>query len=118
MNLTDQVYAQALLLAGALEPTQEALLRVLCQGAIGSLKARLRENLTARDCEADFVAAASLYALAALSEAQGLDGLDSFDVGDVTVRRGGASAAANCLRYQANMMMQPYLRDNFSFQGV
>ncbi len=118
MNLMDQVYAQALILAGSLEPSQEAMLRVLSRGAIGSLKARLRENLTPEDCMADFVASASLYALAALSEARGLEGMESFDVGDVTVRQGSPLAAANCLRYQADMMVRPYLRDNFSFRGV
>ena len=115
MNLIEQTYAQALMMAGALENRQEQLLRVLCRGACGSLAARLRENISPEDCKADFIAAASLYALAALSEA---DGVESFEVGDVAVRKGGTSAAANCLRYQADMMIAPYTRDNFAFLGV
>ena len=68
MILTEQVYAQALLLAGGLEKQQEELLKVLVTGTCSSLAARLRQGLTPDDCRADFIAAASLYALSALAE--------------------------------------------------
>ena len=118
MTLTDQVFAQALLLSGGLEPRQEALLKLLCRGASNALAERLREGLTPEDCKADFVAAASLYALAALSGTKELDQMEQITVGDLTMKRGDANAAANCLRYQAELMIGPYLKDRFSFKGV
>ncbi len=118
MMLAKQVYAQAVQLSGVDEPAQEQLLMLLCQGAVGSLTARLREGLTPEDCKADFVAAASLYALAALSETDALTDLKHFQVGDITIKRSGGSAAARCLRSQAELMMSPYLKDRFAFMGV
>lgn len=116
MTLEDQIYAQALVMAGELTQQQEELLRVLCRAARATLAGRLRENLTAEDCRADFVAAGSLYALAALSESD--DGPEQFTAGDLTVRRGSRNAAAGCLRRQAELMMMPYVRDGFAFLGV
>lgn len=118
MTLTEQIYAQALTMAGTLEPQEDALLRVLCRGANSALTARLRPGITPDDCKADFIATASLYALAALSEAAPNAGIESFTAGDITVRREGGGAAANCLRYQANLILMPYLKDGFAFQGV
>lgn len=118
MTLAEQIYAQALLLAGTLEPRQEQLLRVLAGGTGTSLASRLRSGLTPEDCKADFIAAASLYALAALAEAD-MNGLpEQFTAGDVTVKRAGTNPAANCLRNQAELMIAPYLQDRFSFLGV
>ncbi len=118
MSLTDQIYAQALLLAGELEPTQEAMLKLLCRAAENALAARLRSGLTAEDCKADFIAAASLYSLAAMSGADDMERMEQITAGDITLRRGGSDAAANCLRYQAELMIAPYLADRFAFRGV
>ncbi len=118
MTLTDQVYAQALLLSGGLEARQEALLKLLCQGTCNSLAARLRQGLTPEDCKADFVAAASLYALAGLSGVKDMDQMEQVTVGDLTMKRKDPNAAANCLRYQAELIIAPYLKDRFSFKGV
>lgn len=118
MILTERIFAQALTLAGDLDERQTALLRVLCQGAQTSLAGQLRRGLTAEDCLADFVSAAGLMALAALSEAAEADSVERFTAGDVTIQKKSASAAANCLRYQARVMMTPYLKDQFLFQGV
>ena len=115
MTLKQQVYAQAALLAGQLEGAQAELLNTLCTAATASLTARLREGLRPEDCLADFVASASLYALAALS-AQG--DMERIVAGDVTLQRSSSDAAANCLRYQAEIIIAPYLKDNFSFRGV
>ena len=68
MTLTEQVFAQAALLAGELDGRQTNLLRLLCGASASSLTARLREGLTPEDCKADFIAAASLLALAQLFE--------------------------------------------------
>ncbi len=115
MSLTDQIYTQALLLAGELDDRQRTLLQVLCRSAENTLTAKLRGGMTAQDCAGDFVSAASLYALAALSETDGAMAPESFRVGDVTVQKSGSSAAANCLRRQAELMIGPYLMGNFSF---
>lgn len=116
MSLTDQIYAQALLLSGPLEPRQEALLQMLCRGAERSLTARLRRGLTVDDCRSDLISAAGLYALAAFSETDSQ--VSGFTVGDVTIRQNDGSSAANCLRRQAELLILPYLQDGFSFVGV
>lgn len=118
MTVHEQVFAQALTLAGVLEDRQIRLLEVLCRSATASLAANLREGLTPEDCLADFTAAASLMALAAVSEAGEDVSVESFTAGDVSIRREKNSAAANCLRYQARVMMMPYTRDPFAFLGV
>ena len=83
-------------------------------GNLGDISQRCRETLE----QADFIAAASLYALAALSDTEGMDGVEQMTAGDVTLRRSGNDAAANCLRYQAELMIGPYLKDRFCFRGV
>ena len=118
MNLTDQIFAQALLLSGGLDQRKETMLRLLCRGAANSLQRRLREGLTPEDCKADFIAAASLYALAALSGADELDNMDRITMGDMTLERSNTDTASNCLHNQAELIIAPYLKDRFSFRGV
>ena len=119
MSLTDQVYAQAALLAGDLTDRQEKLLLALCTGTTSILKARLRRGLSPEDCKADFIAAASLLALADLGSVTEADQMEQITAGDFTLRRGGKrDAASNCLRAQAELMIAPYLKDSFSFRGV
>ena len=118
MMLNEQIFAQAALLAGQLEDRQAELLKILCHGAAASLKTKLRDGLTEADCKADFVAAASLYALAALNDAGQVGGLEEFRAGDLTVKRTGMDTSSRCLQRQAEMIMQPFLKDSFSFLGV
>ena len=118
MTLKEQVFAQAALLAGQLEGSRMEMLDVLCTASVASLTARLRPGLTPEDCKADFVAAASLYALAALNEVGDPDRLEQISAGDLTLRKHSADAAVNCLRNQAEIMIAPYLKDRFSFRGV
>ncbi len=118
MSLTEQVFAQAQLLAGTLEERQYHLLRLLCQGVSHSLAQQLRPGLTPEDCRADFLAAASLLALSALSGVQEGETLEQVNVGDLTFRRRGTDPASNCLRSQAELIIAPYLRDRFHFLGV
>jgi hypothetical protein len=56
-----------------------------------------------------------LYALAALS---GQTDMERIVAGDVTLQRSSSDAAANCLRYQAEVIIAPYLKDRFCFKGV
>lgn len=118
MNLTEQVLAQALLLAGELTEHQTRCLEVLCAAAAASLTARLREGLRPADCKADFIAAASLLALAALNGVDADAAVEQITAGDLTIKKGSRDAAANCLRAQAELMIAPYLKDRFSFLGV
>lgn len=118
MMLTDAVYAQAVLLTGHLEEQQSRLLLVLCRAACTSLAARLRDGLTPEDCKADFVAAASLFALAALEEASKTDTLEEFRAGDLTIRKNAADPPSRCLQRQAELIIMPYLQDAFAFRGV
>ena len=119
MILAEQVFSQAMLLAGELEDKQEALLKILCGAATASLSARLRDGIAPEDCRADFVAAASLFALAALNEAQDPNQVEEFKAGDLTVKQGSRKdAASRCLHNQAELMITPYLKDRFAFLGV
>ncbi len=118
MILKEQVFAQAALLAGDLTEHQTDLLRVLCAASTASLTARLKEGLNPEDCKADFIAAASLFALAALNAAEN-GGVEEFKAGDLTVKKGASGdAASRCLQNQAELMISPYLKDRFSFRGV
>ena len=46
MTITDQIYAQALVMVGQLSAEQDALLRVLCRAAKSTLAGRLRSGIT------------------------------------------------------------------------
>ena len=116
MTITDQIYAQALVMVGQLSEEQDALLRVLCRAAKSTLAGRLRSGITPEDCRADFIAAGSLFALAALSESDGSP--ERFTAGELTVQRSSDNAAARCLRGQAELILMPYVRDCFTFLGV
>lgn len=116
--MTDLVFAQAALLAGQLDERETELLKVLCQGAVSSLTVRLRDGMTVEDCKADFVAAASLYALAALNEAGSGTAVEEFRAGDLTVKRSGMDVSSRCLQKQAELIIQPFLKDRFAFMGV
>ena len=119
MKLRDQVYAQALLLAGELEDSEGDILSVLCTAATAYLSARLREGLRPEDCRADFVAAASLYALAELNSVKDGAAMEQITAGDLTMRKSaGADPASKVLRNQAQLVIAPYLKDTFCFRGV
>ena len=118
MMLQEQVFAQAAMLAGELDGHTTNLLHALCTATTSTLAARLKNGLRPEDCKADFVAAASLYALAALESALESSGEAEFRAGDLTVKRSGGSAASNCLYNQAELVIAPYLEDRFAFLGV
>lgn len=120
MSLIEQIQAQALLLAGDLTDQQVQILSALCYGAASSLEKRLREGLTPDDCKADFIAAASLLALAGMNSVTGEESAEQITVGDFSVRTSKSKhdAASNCLRAQAELMIAPYLKDRFTFLGV
>ncbi len=120
MMIGELIFSQAKLMAGELEERQEKLLEVLCKVAASALASRLREGLQPEDCKADFVAAASLHALASLGTAMEEAEIQEFKAGDLTVKHSSTArdAASRCLQKQAEMLMEPYLRDRFVFSGV
>lgn len=115
MILAEQVYAQACLLADALDERERQLLRLLSRAAVNNLSARLRDGLKPEDLKADFVAAASLFALASMSSATAVE---EMKLGDVTIKRAGADTASACLHNQAALIIAPYVKDGFCFLGV
>lgn len=118
MSITDQVYSQARFMANETTAENEALLRTLCQVVVAALTARLREDVTPEDCLSDFVTAAGMYVLAVMAETADLTGVEQLSAGDVTLRRSSTNRAADRLRSQADLLMAPYLRTNFTFMGV
>ena len=118
MTLKEQVFAQALLMAGELDGPQTDLLNTLSGAAAAALAFRLKEGLSPDDCRADFVAAASLFALAAMNEAGQTGGIEEFRAGDLTVKHSHGDTASRCLQRQAELIIAPYLKDCFSFRGV
>ena len=113
MTLREQVYAQAALLAGQMESERADMLSVLCTASTVSLAARLKDGLRPEDCKADFIAAASLFALAALNGVKDGTSLEQISAGDLTIRKGGNSdAASNVLRNQAELMIAYVVPDH------
>lgn len=118
MSLVEQIYAQALVLIQDSTEINHPMLEILCRSAENALRGKLRDGITPEDCKADFIAAASLLALAALSEMDDVSQIEQIRTGDLTLRRGSTDSAACCLRYQAEILMMPYLQDKFAFLGV
>ncbi len=118
MTLTQQVYAQGVLMSGLDDPAKGQLLQAFSRSAVVHLRRKLRPGMVPEDCKADFVAAAALYALAALSESDETGSLEQAQLGDLTIRRSVGNTAAQCLRVQAELIMSPYTVDRFSFRRV
>lgn len=118
MTLTERVYTHARIMAHDLPEENQALLEAVCRAATADLKNRLRSGVEPEDCLEDFVTAAGMYAMAAMSDVTDLGQLEQVTAGDLTLRRKETDAAATCLRTQAAMLMAPYLEADFLFRGV
>ena len=118
MSLTGEVYTQACLMMPELGAENQTILEAICRTAVVSLEKKLRNNLTAGDCWDDFVMAASMYAVAAMSEISDMGQLEQITAGDLTLRKSGGGLASNCLRVQAEMLMAPYVKSGVAFLGV
>lgn len=118
MRLTEQVYTQACLMMPELESENQTVLEAICRTAVVSLEKKLRSNLSPEDCWDDFVMAASMYAVAAMSEISDMGQLEQITAGDLTLRKSGGGLASNCLRTQAEMLMAPYVKSGITFLGV
>ena len=118
MTLTEQVMAQASFMAQELAAGDSHLLETVCKAAVSSLEARLRDDVAVEDCQADFVTAAGMLAVAALADIGDWTGVEQLTAGDLTIRRKESGTAAEYLRSQAELLMAPYLKTAFAFLGV
>ena len=114
----ERILELALALGGG---EDRALLPPLCAAAERARLARLREGVTAEDCGEALLCAAALTAAADFSACRGGSGqVESFTVGEVSVRTGGAgSSPSGELRETAEELMAPYTAmEGFCFRGV
>ena len=119
MMIAEQVFAQAELLAGDMEDAGRELLRLLCGAAVNTLRCQLREGTSPEDIREEFIAAASLYALAEWYRGKGNTQFQEFRAGDLTVKQGdGAARSPESLKAQALALLCPYRKDGFRFMGV
>lgn len=118
MTMTELVCAQALLMVPDLETENQNMLKAMCRAAVITLENKLRNNLTTRDCHTEFLMAAALYAIAAMSEVTDLGQLEQITAGDLTLKKNNGTLAASCLRNHADMLMAPYLKRSVAFLGV
>ncbi len=116
MTAPEQIFAQALMLAGELEEREAELLKVFSRSAWNTLAGRLKEDVPAEHCREELISAGSLYALAALYEAD--FGPRRFVAGELTVEKGDGASIARALRNQADGMLAPFAREGFAFLGV
>lgn len=115
--MEERIRKLAAALGDAAEEEQE-LLGLLCRRAAEELKGRLRAEVSPEDCESAFVAAAAWMALDGLEAGRGVNGVEQFSAGDLTIRTGKGKAGGG-LYAQAMRLMGPYLEDDaFAFRGV
>ena len=115
--MTEQVMELTQALGGAGQ--DEDVLRTLCANACQMLDRRLRDGLTAEDCEGAYPLAAAWLAMDWLRCGQGLEGITSLSAGDISVRREAGSGDGSKLTQRALELMAPYLKDDgFVFRGV
>ena len=96
--------------------TEELTLRMLCRAAERELRTRLRPGVDEEEMQDAFVCAAAWIAAGSLPAAS--SGVQSFQVGEVSVQTDGKGSASEQLRRLAGQIMQPYLKDGFAFLEV
>ena len=115
--MTEQVMELTQALGGVGQ--DEDVLRMLCGGACRMLDRRLKDGLTAEDCEGAYPLAAAWLAMDWLRCGQGLEGITSLSAGDISVRREGGGSEVGKLSERAFELMRPFFRDDgFVFRGV
>ena len=113
--MNETIYAMA---AALTTPAEEecAVLELLCQAEEKRLTHLLGDR--AEEWQEAFLCAAAFFAAAALLESRGADKVESFTVGDVSVKGGGSGAKG--LRQQAERLLAVcgFSGEAFSFRGV
>lgn len=98
---------------------EEELLRTLCATACRTLDRRLRDGLTAEDCDGAYPLAAAWLVMDWVRGSRGLEGITSLTAGDISVRREGPEGSGGRLSQKALELMRPFLREEgFVFRGV
>ena len=114
--MKEQIISRTLALFGGSNTSAPRQLQEICEACAESLAARLRDGITPENIREPFVTAASYYSAAALL-GMGQD-VEEFKVGDMTVRNRDISRRQKDLYRQADVLIAPYLLDNFLFMGV
>lgn len=115
--MTEQVMELVQALGGAGQ--DEELLNTLCAAACRTLDRRLKDGLTAEDCEGAYPLAAAWLVMDWLRDSQGLEGVTALSAGDISVRREAGGGDGSRLTQRAMKLMGPYCKDEgFVFQGV
>ena len=114
--MTEQVMELVQALGGAGQ--DEELLNTLCAVACRTLDRRLKDGLTAEDCQGAYPLAAAWLVMDWLGQCQGMDGITALSAGDISVRREGGGEVGR-LSERAMELMAPFLGDDgFVFRGV
>lgn len=114
--MTEEI--MALCLAMGADEGQRALLLPLIEAAAAGLAGRLKRGVSPADCGKAFLLAAAMAAMDGLEGAAGLDRVESFTAGEVSIRTGqgggGDSRSARALG-----LLAPWLEETgFAFRGV
>ncbi len=97
----------------------EETLRTLCAAACRTLDRRLKDGLTAEDCEGAYPLAAAWLVMDWLRGSRGMEGVTSLSAGDISVRRETAGGDGGGLTQRAMELLGPFLKDEgFVFRGV
>ena len=114
--MTEQVMELVQALGGAGQ--REDVLRMRCANACQALDRRLKDGVTAEECQGAYPLAAAWIAMDWLRCGQGLEGITALSAGDISVRREGSGDSGE-LSQKAFELMAPFLRDDgFVFRGV
>ena len=118
MSLTEQIYAQALSLAGeGLDTEQKNLLHALCAAEDAAMEAGGNEKWNSPEGRRARILAGGLYAMADFMETDEARSVQRFTAGTVTVQRAEGTGGAG-LRQQADRILTPFRGDRFAFRGV
>ncbi len=116
MTIQEQIHVRALALTEELDGRRESLLKLFATGALQTLMGRLKEGVSVESCREELICAGSLYALAALMEADA--GPARFSAGELTVEKDDIGRTAAALRRQGDLILGPFADGSFAFRGV
>ena len=114
--MQEKIFALAASLTGIGDEEQE-LLKTLCAAAEQMWQRRLRPGITPEDCGEAFDCAAAFTAAAEFGTGRG-GGVESFAVGELSVKTGTGGDRSAAWRKSAERLMAPYVQEDFCFKGV
>ena len=115
--MTEQVLELVRALGGGGQ--DEETLHTLCAAACGALDRRLKDGLSAEDCQGAYPLAAAWIVMDWLRGSRGLEGVTALSAGDISLRREAGDGDGARLSQRAFQLMAPYFKDEgFVFRGV